>query len=268
MRFTITLILTILSVSMISQEIALDTAVYRGVCRDKEVHVANQGYSGTCTHAIIVNGKPLVVDFSQDFTTLNFNKLGWEQGDSLVVKLAYISGCKPRLIGHEKMLLEEVEVTDFKLTDKGKLTFASAGEVAPLVFYLQTKRWDDWVTFDTIDGTGVYNSQEYEVQAPLIEGKNEFRILRPNFSIRHTIVSDTIVRNIPNLGVQSVKAGKNSIEFERFTYYEVYNSFAVLEIAGSGNFVDLRGLKKGQYYINYDNEKAKFELGKGKIKLE
>lgn len=268
MRLHFILFLSFCSFAISAQDLALDTAVYRGVCRNKEVHISNKGLSGTCTQAIIINGKPLNADFTQDFTTINFNKLGWELGDSMVVKLAYTSGCKPIMIGHEKMLLEEVEITDFKLSGDGHLSFASAGEVAPLVFYLQTKRWNDWVTFDTIIGTGVYNSQAYKVQAPLIEGKNEFRIKRPNFSVRHEIVSDTLVKNITDLDRQSITADKSSIQFKRFTYYQVFDSFAELKVAGSGTRVDLKGLAKGKYYINYDNKKAKFELGKGKIKLE
>jgi hypothetical protein len=44
------------------------------------------------------------------------------------------------------------------------------------------------------------------------------------------------------------------IEFSDDTRYEIFDMYGNVVLKGFGNEVDVQNLKKGTYYINYDNK--------------
>jgi len=245
-----------------------DTLIVEGIYRGKNLKIDNRSKKGLCTQRILVNGKLALYDRNSKGFELELKTMGFRYADSIHVHLIHKEGNPPKVLDLEKILLEEVDTDNFKVDERGVLEFSAMGEVAPLHYFVEAFRWGKWVKMVTVDGVGNYDQQDYRTTVALNEGENLFRIVRPNFSLRSAVITDTLKVKYDGLKKQQVNSKKKSIVFARSTYYEVYDAYGIQVATGVGNKIDCSRMESGEYYLNFDDIKTSFQCNKGKPKIE
>lgn len=154
-----------------------------------------------------------------------------------------------------KPLIVHLLVTWFRTT---------VNESGKLPYVIEQYRWNKWVVIGEVDGTGEVTTNEYNFNVSPHSGENKVRVVqtdhtgkkRPSQAV--TFVNTSIQE--PELSPKKVKktinftSGNAPIE----TKYEIYDAYGNIVKKGVGSEVDCTNLKKGAYYINYDNKNEKF----------
>ncbi|MFT7614280.1 MAG: hypothetical protein ACI9J3_003262 [Parvicellaceae bacterium] len=245
-----------------------DTLIVDGIYRGKNLKIDNRSKKGNCTQRILVNGKLAFHNKESKGFEIQLKNMGFSYADSIHVYLIHKAGTPPKVLNLEKILLEEVDADNFKVDEKGVLEFRAMGEVAPLHYIVEGYRWGHWVKMDTLSGVGNTDEQKYKTTIALNEGENLFRIVRPNFSLRSAIITDTLKVKFDGIIKQNVLTKRKSIIFARSTFFEVYDAYGVKIQTGIGSEIDCSHMDTGEYYLNFDNIKTSFFCAKGKPIIE
>jgi hypothetical protein len=115
-----------------------------------------------------------------------------------------------------------------------------------------------------VDGTGNPGANDYSFKVTPHSGENKVRVVQTDHTGKKR-PSDavTFVNTDIQEPIVSPKKVKNSINFTSGnvpieTKYEIYDAYGNIVKKGVGSEVDCSNLKKGAYYINYDNKNEKF----------
>jgi hypothetical protein len=154
------------------------------------------------------------------------------------------------------------------VTSAGVISFTTSGESGSLPFIIEQFRWNKWVKVGEVKGKGTNGNNAYTFKAKPHSGKNKFRIKQVDFSRRprysreiRLTKSATQVVVISNSDKQKVNAAllfATEDGAEAATMYEIFNEFGNLVKKGFGKKVDLTGLDKGAYFVNYDAKSEQF----------
>jgi hypothetical protein len=133
-----------------------------------------------------------------------------------------------------------------------------------LTYVIEQYRWNKWVVIGEVDGIGTSAANSYNFNLTPHSGENKIRIAQTDHTGRKrpsqavTFANTTI--NEPEFNPKRVRdiikfsASGKPIE----TKYEIYDAYGNIVKKGVGSQVDCSNLKKGAYYINYDNKNEKF----------
>ena len=75
-----------------------------------------------------------------------------------------------------------------------------------------------------------------------------------------TRLSATAEFEVPDLNIEIIGDAQklaDVIEFNQETMYELYDRYGNLVRKGSGKTIEIKGLERNFYYLNYDNKSAK-----------
>lgn len=232
--------------------------VLEGQYRGKDVYIQNPmningvGYS---VNKSLVNGQVSSDDINSSAFIVDLSIYNFKIGDEIIIELLHQEGNEPIILNPESLMpLSTFEVLDLKLDRKGKLVWQTNNENGSLPFMVEQFRWNKWVKLGEIQGIGTADHNEYSFDVDLNSGKNKVRITQkdhtnvPRRSNIVTVFRDSYspVRFIHN-------EPKNVIVFNENTRYEIFNEYGVLRKKGVGTNVDLFSLKKGVYFVNFDN---------------
>src|SRR5690606_425485 len=132
---------------------------------------------------------------------------------------------------------------------------------------IEQHRWNKWVNAGEVDGIGTPGSNSYEFKITPHSGENKVRVVQIDHSgkkrtsqeITFTDSSIPEIEFSPKKVKTIIKFDANGSAFE--TKYEIYDAYGNIVKKGVGTEVDCSNLKKGAYYINYDNKNEKFIRG-------
>jgi hypothetical protein len=242
-----------------------------GSYQGKNLYVQNpedeDGF-GFCATRVSVNGDVMPGSVNQSAFEINFAVFGLKKGDPVFIVIEHGSGCKPKILNPEVLLPRSTfDIKEMSCTPKGMITWTTTSEQGKLPFIIEQYRWNKWVTVGEVDGVGTPSANKYEFKLSPHSGENKVRVVQIDHSgkkraSQEITFTDPAIPEIefnPKKVKTTIKFTANGIPFE--TKYEIYDAYGNIVKKGVGTEVDCTNLKKGAYYINYDNKNEKFIRG-------
>lgn len=220
---------------------------------------------GFCVTMATVNGDPISDGVQSSAFEIDFAEFGLKIGDPVFVVLTHDVGCKPKILNPEVLKPKSTYVIqEISCTPEGSLTWTTTGESGKLPYVIEQYRWNKWVPVGEVDGAGTSGENTYTFKVSPHSGENKVRVAQTDHTGQKkpskavTFTNDKIKE--PELQPKKVKT---SIKFTANgspveTKYEIYDAYGNIVKKGVGSEVDCSNLKKGAYYINYDNKNEKF----------
>lgn len=241
---------------------------FEGHYQGKNLYVQNppdeDGF-GFCVTKATVNGDPVVDGIQSSAFEIDFTQFGLQIGDPVFIVLEHGLGCKPKVLNQEVLLPKSTfEIKTISCSPDGKLVWTTSGESGKLPYVVEQFRWNKWVVIGEVDGTGKATTNEYTFNVTPHSGENKVRVTqtdhtgkkRPSDAVtfeNKTILEPEVNPKRVNKSI-TFSSGSSTIE----TKYEIYDAYGNIVKKGVGSVVDCSNLKKGFYYINYDNKTEKF----------
>lgn len=239
-----------------------------GSYQGKNLYVQNpedeDGF-GFCATKVTVNGDILPGGVNQSAFEINFSIFGLKIGEPVFIVIECNPGCKPKILNPEVLLPRSTyEILNITCSPSGTFSWTTKNENGKLPFIVEQYRWNKWVNIGEVDGVGTSAENSYEFQVSPHSGENKIRVVQIDHSGKKKS-SQSVVFTDPSVGVVefSPKKVRDDILFTSNgksveTKYEIYDAYGNIVKKGVGSSVNCENLKKGAYYINYDNKNEKF----------
>lgn len=253
--FVILLILTI-SLPALAQKILLE-----GRYQGKNVFIQNpevEAGGGFCTEKVFVNGNEIRIQNTNAYE-IKLDSLGFKLDDTLKIEIIHKAGCKPKVITPNYSPKGNFDIVTISVDSNFVLHWMSKNEIHPLPFIVEQYRWNKWVKIGEVDGKGGMQENDYSFQTKPHSGQNKFRVKQ--VASGKTRVSKSAEVEAPDLKVKIVNhsINNNQLEFTKATMFELYDVEGNLISKGTAKSVDMKGLKRGHYFVNYDNKTSEID---------
>ncbi len=228
------------------------TASYQGANIVVQNPFAASGV-GFCVQKVVINGKEVSFDNSGTFE-IQLNAMNFKMGDSVHVLIQHSAGCTPRIIGktvcYPKSYFNTISIT----TDgEGNLKWKVKDETIRQPFVIEQFRWKKWVKIGEVMGQGGTRENEYAFKVAPHSGENTVRVKQDDCAgMPRTTASVKFTSAVNSVSVASALV-KKDIQLSGATQYELFDPFGMIIKKGFGRSIDCSSLKKGVYYLNYDN---------------
>lgn len=242
-----------------------DEMLLKGIYQGKDLYIINpmsDAGEEYCAYEVTINGTKFddVINSSAFRIYLDF--AGLEFGQEYTVAIQHHENCTPKLVNPE--VLKPLCTFSIINTDLGYndvLKFTTDNESGKLTFFVEEYRWGKWLETAKIPGEGGPGTRDYSVKVRPFSGENKYRVYQIDH-LNRKFYSDEIVYNLERekitISTSLSKVGKE-IVFSTVTRYVVVNEFGEELISGNGDVVDVSNLKKGVYFLNYENEYVVFK---------
>lgn len=262
----LTLLFIVLLVSLHSFSASLSV---EGTYQGKNLYIQNpmdsEGF-GYCVTKVTVNGDIMpggtnVGAFEVDFADFNIG-----MGEPVFIVIESHDGCKPKVVNPEVLLPRSTFVVESMTISKdGLLEWTTSKEEGKLPFIIEQYRWNKWVRAGEVQGKGGANGQnKYSFQIEPHSGENMVHVVQIDHSGKKR-PSDAVKFTSSNAKLSKTPAKvKTEIQFLNpsgeltETRYEIYDAYGNIVKKGVGKTVNCTNLKRGVYYINFDNTNEKF----------
>jgi hypothetical protein len=234
------------------------TIVLEGHYQGKNLFVQNpfaEAGVGFCVYEVTVNEMIATDEINSSAFEIDLGNYDLKQGDALLVKLKHKDGCSPTVLNPEVLKPKSTfEVESITLGGDGNLKWTTNNETGELPYVVEQKRWNKWVRCGEVMGLGTPGVHAYEFKVTPHSGENTFRVKqvdltkRPRYS-EPVKFSDPTVKSVAFTPDKPTK----EIVFTGATLYEVYDQYGNIVKRGYADKFDVTSLKKGTYYLNYDN---------------
>jgi hypothetical protein len=236
--------------------------VVEGTYQGKSLYVQNPfapSGKGFCTLEVKVNGITTKDSINSSAYQIDLTVFGFKIGDPVKVEILHRDSCSPKILHPEhtypdpafKIISIEVDATE-------NLVWNTTKEADKTPFIIEHFRWNKWVKIGEMEGQGPGGLNQYTFQLIPHSGENIFRVKKmssigiPNISQPVKYKSGKKAITIPTVDA------KDKIFFSDETMYEIYDNGGNILKKGFGKEIDIAFLKKGVYFINYDNTSAEF----------
>ncbi len=242
-----------------------DELVFKGVYQGKDLFIINPMLDmgeEYCAYEVYVNNKKYddVINSSAFRISLDF--AGLQFGEEYEVVIKHHSECTPKLVNPEVLKpLSTYQIVDAELGYNDMFKFTTTNESAKLTFFVEEYRWGRWIERGKVPGDGGPGNRTYSIKVYPFNGENKFRVYQIDH-LNRKFYSDEYVFNIDKETVEvtsNLSKVKKEITFSGITYYLVIDEFGEELISGVGNSVDVSNLKKGEYFLNFENEYVTFK---------
>lgn len=239
--------------------------VLEGNYQGKNLYVKNPfGGSGVgfCVFEVTVNGSVTTDEWNSSAFEIDLSIHDLDLGEHVVVVIKHKDDCGtgPKVLNPEVLNPKSTYKTEsISVSTDGTLKWSTTEEAGVLTFIVEQYRWNKWVYVGEVEGlgrTGKTNSYSFKITAH--SGENKFRVKQvdytgvPRYSPAATYASaQTAVTFTP------AKVDK-AIQFSAETMFEVYDIHGNIVKKGYSNQIDATNLKKGVYYLNFDNSTQEF----------
>ena len=238
-----------ISMQIFSQEILIE-----GNYWDKNLYIYNPNpIQNSCIKSISVNN--VIVDsvFNSNSVIINLKNFGLQTGDNLLLIIQHEENCEPIISNLDAVKRSsELFLESFKyIRRQGILQWDVAELDSGKVFEIEQYLWGKWTTAKAL---GLSDTISISIYNPILSSKlNLFRIKQtdPNQDIVTYTKSVKVRTGNRNIIIQKGRI-KEKLFFSAKTHYEIYSIDGHLLISGIGSEVDVEGLEKGDYWINYD----------------
>ena len=223
---------------------------------------------GFCVTKVTVNGNPIIESVQKAAFEIGFEDMGLKMGDPVFIVLEHGTGCTPKVLNPEVLLPKSTfEIQSMTVSQAGDLEWKTTKEAGKLRFVVEQYRWSKWVVVGEVDGKGTPELNEYAFKVTPHSGVNKVRVIQIDHSGKKRVSEAVTFTNSsikePNFFPKKVK---DVIQFTAQgvtieTRYEIFDAYGNIVKKGIASEVDCSNLRKGAYYINYDNKSEKFIKG-------
>jgi len=233
--------------------------VLEGHYQGKNLFVQNpfsEAGVGFCVFEVTVNDQIATDEINSSAFEVDLTHFGLKMGDPLVVKIKHKDGCTPVVLNPEILRPKSTfDIVKQAIDEYGVYSWTASNETGTLPYVVEQKRWNKWVRVGEVQGKGSPGEHTYTFQVSPHSGENTFRVKQVDLSKRPRH-SDPVTFTDPM--VQPVTWGpvkvKDEIVFNRRTLFEVYDEYGNIVKRGNADRLEVASLKKGTYYLNYDNK--------------
>jgi hypothetical protein len=241
-----------------------------GTYQGKNVYVQNPFASngvGFCVYEVRVNDQVTTDEIGSSAFEIDLRNFSLKIGDPVAIKIFHKDDCKPKVLNPEVLKPKSTFVTSAITIDcpAEMLKWTTTGEQGKLTYVIEQFRWNKWVKVGEVDGIGTAGSNAYSFKVVTHSGENQFRVKQIDYSgqARTSPVAKCTSDKAP-IKFYPVKA-KTVINFvsgdpekPAETLWEIYDQYGNIVKKGFGSSIDVTGLAKGGYFLNYDNTTAEF----------
>lgn len=222
---------------------------------------------GFCASKVTVNGDVMPGGVSRSAFEIDFSLFNIKIGDPVFIVIEHTDGCSPKILNPEVLLPRSTfEVIEMSISDDGLLKWKTKSEQGKLPFIIEQYRWNKWVSAGEVDGIGTPNENSYEYKVIPHSGENKVRVVQIDHSgTKKKSEENTFNSTVPTVEMAPKKV-KTEIKFSANgasvdTKYEIYDAYGNIVKKGYSSSVNCENLRKGAYYINFDNKNEKFIKG-------
>lgn len=234
-----------------------------GTYQGKNLYVQNP-FSGSgigfCVYEVRVNGRTTTDEIGASAFEIDFRNLNLKPGDAVKVELFHKDTCSPKVLNPEVLKPRSTFVVTAIQADpaKGTLAWTSTDERGKLTYIIEQFRWNRWVSEGETEGTGTAGPNTYSYSPHFVSGENQFRVKQVDYTGQprtSSVVKCTSGK--PKVSFVNDQAQKR-ISFSAETVWQVMDMYGNKIKQGKSNGIDTTDLKKGGYFLNYDNDTGQF----------
>ena len=243
------------------------TILLEGNYHGKNLYVQNPFASegvGFCTFEVKVNGQVTTDEINSSAFEIDLSFFQLELGSSIEIRISHKDDCKPKVVNPEVLKpMSTFEVASLGISKEGLLEMTTTNETGKLPYVIEQFRWNKWVEVGEFEGKGSPEKNNYEVQLTTVHsGQNRFRVKQKDHRSKPRYSFETKLNSpLPEVTFQpgDGKKASDAINFSASTLYEIYNAYGNIVAKGVSKRVDVTGLEKGVYYLNYGTTTATFK---------
>ncbi len=240
--------------------------IVEGKYQNKNLFVQN-GFGGSgigyCAFQVRVNGQVTTDEVNSTAFEVDLMAFKLQMGDKVVIEIEHKEGCQPRILNPDALKPSPTyEITSISITTDGLLKWKAKNEGGALPYVVEQYKWNKWVYAGEVPGVGTPEENSYSFRVNAHSGENKYRLKQigsgynPRLSMN---VSYSSLMEKPNY--QVTQDGKE-IRFSTETAYEVYDYYGSVVKKGYEKSIDLENLKRGKYFLCYDNAVTEIEKKK------
>lgn len=250
-------VLTALStVYLYSAEITI-----KGVYQGENIFINNPFAAtgvGFCVYEVDVNGMITTDEIASSAFEINLGVYNFNLGDEISIDIKYKDGCKPMVLNTEVIYPKATfQLLNIDITDN-KIVWNTSNEMGKLPFVIEQFKWNKWIKVGIINGKGGKGPNNYSAPVRLNSGMNKFRVKQTDARGTKKMTKD-IERSNPAKAITfSPLKVDDEIKFSAETMFEIYDEFGAIVFKGFSDKINCSNIKKGKYYLNYDNTMGEF----------
>ncbi|WP_430811542.1 MULTISPECIES: hypothetical protein [unclassified Carboxylicivirga] len=233
----------------------------RGTFQGENLYVKNPFAAsgvGFCVYEVTVNGQTTTDEINSSAFEVDLNVFQFTVGQPLVVSIKHKEGCTPKVLNPEVLNARATFEIAALAVNKDQIQWTTAKESGSLPFIVEQYRWNKWVKVGEVEGNGTNKANKYSLTIRKHSGENKFRIKQVDYRNKPRY-SDEIKSISTKADVNfSPSRVDDRITFSAPTLYEIYDEYGGIVFKGYGEEVNVTGIEKGRYYINYDNKMDRF----------
>ena len=235
-----------------------EAIVIDGFYQGKDIYVKNPNGPkgvGFCVYEVQVNGEITSDEINSSAFIIDLHILGLQIGDPVTVEIIHHETCKPKVLNADAILPQSTfEVVKMGIDANGVLNWETRNEMGELPYLVQQFKWNKWVTVGEVIGTGRMERNHYSFQLDSHSGRNIYRIAQKTNKGKGRYSEEMVFEQNSKAPVMinSMKV-TNKLAFSNATHYEIFDEYGRLVKRGFDQEVNVAGLDKGLYYVNYDN---------------
>ena len=215
---------------------------------------------GFCVTNVYVNGEVSTDEINQNAFEIDLTLFNLSFGDEVTVEIHYKEGCKPDVINPLALKPQATFKTESIAVDQnGMISWETSNETGVLPYKIQQFKWNKWVTVGEVQGEGNPGKHDYSYQSVLVSGDNRFRVIQKSGDGRVKVSTEVKVQATSSQVTYTFDKKAKALIFTSQTNFEVYDEYGQIVKRGFNNRVDMEELRKGLYYVNYDNTYAEIQ---------
>jgi hypothetical protein len=236
MRYLITVLFSILSFQIYSGILLLE-----GKYSGKNLYIQNSKGSanaGYCVTEVKVNGTITTDEVNSDVIEIDFKALNLKVGQVIKLEIIHKDNCLPKIVNPEILRPNATfETVKIELADD-ILKWTTKNENGSLPFIIQ--------------GDGENGMHNYQAKVSLHSGPNKFRVRQKGANNMAKSTPETV--STSNIAKPTYSMDAKNVAFNASTAYEIYDGYGNIVKKGFGNSLDISNLKRGTYFLCYDNQ--------------
>jgi hypothetical protein len=227
-----------------------------GRYQNKNLYIQNgtgQSGVGFCAYEVKVNGTVTTDEVNSTAFEVDLTPFKLTMGDKVTIEIYHKEDCKPKVLNPEALRpMPTFEIKSITLNKEGILKWSTTNESGPLPFIIEQFKWNKWVYVGTVEGLGSPVTHDYVFKVTAHSGENKFRVKQVGFN--GTIKTSSAVTLQTFMDEPTYRVTNKEVVFSNDTGYELYDPFGNVVKKGYGNICDISNLKRGDYWLCYDNK--------------
>ncbi len=245
-----------------------DASVFvEGVYQGKNIFIKNPFSAsgiGFCVNDVVLNGEVTTDEVGSSAFEIDLKTHQLKIGQKVEIKINHKSDCKPKVLNIEAIRPKSTfEVISMDINEDGVLKWTTKNEQGKIPYNIEQFRWNKWLKIGELEGSGDNDVNNYDFKVSPHSGKNTFRLSQTDYTgnVRLSRSIEFISQSC-NIVFTPAKVSKeiyfNCSGLETETQYEIYDKYGNILKMGFGSKIDCRNLKKGAFFLNYDNKMGEF----------